>query len=231
MMAAKVLSDAPVVTLVPEGSLDAAIRAIHVEFAKALDADGKAIRHRLAAGRMLVALQQKIDRAEDDETRAAKAMGWWSRYRSKFVRSKRDAQRVMAMARAEDREAAAEEEVKQTRERMRQYRGGGARASPSRGGDFEEVVNFAVRAVERVLDRVLVPMTCNQRRQLAAQLKEMYPWLRQDERRSRRSRSRWTRRRRTRLTARSATRTGACTRCRSPARCTRCSRTRTTIIA
>ena len=97
-------------------ALDEAIRAIHVEFAKAAEAIGKSNYHRLNAGRQLLELRKRIEAGEAGEVK------WWEWYESKFVRSRRDAEKVMALARDPEPEAAAEEERDAARKGMKKSR-------------------------------------------------------------------------------------------------------------
>jgi hypothetical protein len=68
------------------------VHEVHRQFDIALDADGRAWRSRVKAGQMLNELRSQIGEAE-----------WWDWYKSKFVRSKKDAEKVMALAADEQR--------------------------------------------------------------------------------------------------------------------------------
>ncbi len=106
-------------------SLEDTVRAIHAKFAEALSHDKKACNARIMAGQMLLALRKRIE--EDEE--AGPGVEWWPWYATHFVRSRKDAEKVMRMASAEDPEAAAEEEKAATRARKpRGSRAGGAGA-------------------------------------------------------------------------------------------------------
>jgi hypothetical protein len=98
-------------------TLDEAVREIHSEFAKVLDGDKKAYRARIAAGQLLIALRKRIEAGE-----AGAGVNWWEWYASKFVRSRKDGEKVMRLAAADDPEAAAEEERAETRERVAAHR-------------------------------------------------------------------------------------------------------------
>jgi hypothetical protein len=105
------------VTQLQAMTLEAAIRAIHIEFEKALQADHAGGRARLATGKMLVALRKRIEAGE-----AGEGVNWWRWYASKFVRSRKDAEKVMRIAQKEDPELAAEKERAEARERMARSR-------------------------------------------------------------------------------------------------------------
>jgi hypothetical protein len=106
-------------------SIEDALRAIHAKFAEAERHDSKANDARLAAGRMLIALRKRIESGEVGE------VGWWNWYESNFTRSRKDAEKVMRLASAEDPEAAVEAERAATRKRM-QVRRAPARAEMER---------------------------------------------------------------------------------------------------
>jgi hypothetical protein len=69
---------------------------------------------RLRAGKLLVELREKVE---------AEGLRWWEYYGQKFTRHRGDAEKVMAMAQAEDPIAAQEQERTTNRERMREVRG------------------------------------------------------------------------------------------------------------
>jgi hypothetical protein len=136
-------------------TLDEMVTEIHKKFGSAIDADIKAHHHRLDAGRMLLELRQRIEKGE-----AGKDVVWWPWYESKFVRSRRDAERVMAMAGAEDPEAAWEEEKAKKR------------ATPGRG-KYSQPEPESGDIVDYVYQLVVEKMTVAQQRRLIAKLKEI----------------------------------------------------------
>jgi hypothetical protein len=83
------------------GSLQEAIDEIHRQLGDAITNDRKAESCRLYAGKLLLALRQRIEAGE-----AGEGVNWWEWYESKFVRSRKDAEKVMRLASAEDFEAA-----------------------------------------------------------------------------------------------------------------------------
>lgn len=103
-------------------SLREAVVRINQKFEQALDSDRKTERCRLAAGQMLVELRKRIESGE-----AGPGVEWWRWYEdSGFVRSRKDAEKVMKLASANDPEAAHEEEKAKAREGMRRTRAAAA---------------------------------------------------------------------------------------------------------
>jgi len=97
-------------------SLDEAVVDIHKEFQRVVDARGKLVAARIRCGVKLLALKARIEAGE------AGVIDWWAWYDTKFARDRRDAERVMAIAAAQNPEAAHEDEMAATRERMRALR-------------------------------------------------------------------------------------------------------------
>jgi hypothetical protein len=106
-------------------TIEDAVKAVHAKFFEAERHDNKANDARLAAGRMLIALRKRIEGGEVGE------VGWWNWYGSNFTRSRKDAEKVMRLAGADDPEAAVEAERTATRKRMRAQRAA-ARAETER---------------------------------------------------------------------------------------------------
>jgi hypothetical protein len=99
-------------------TLKQAVARIEVSFAKIKTYSEKADNFRISAGKQLVELKARIEAGEDGE-----GVKWWSWYASHFQgRTKRDAQKVMALANADDPEAAAEEERTKNREAVAAHR-------------------------------------------------------------------------------------------------------------
>ena len=116
MTAAEVIERGATTSIVPCASLDEAVVDIHKEFQRVVDAHGKLMAARIRCGVKLLALKARIEAGE------AGAIGWWAWYDTKFARDRRDAERVMAIAAAQNPEAVHEEEKVATRERMRVLR-------------------------------------------------------------------------------------------------------------
>jgi hypothetical protein len=111
--------------VVPHRTLDQLVLDIHKKFRRTIEAHEKFKAARIECGRDLLELRRRIEAGE-----AGKIISWWEWYESKFTRDRRDAERVMAIAAAEDPVAAHEAEKAATRERMRALR---ARPVPVRG--------------------------------------------------------------------------------------------------
>jgi hypothetical protein len=98
----------------PERTIDQMITEIHRQFASAQDAEKKTYRSRIRAGELLNDLRSRIEAGE-----AGEGVKWWEWYESKFVRSRKDAEKVMALAWSDDPEAKHEEIKAKDRERKR----------------------------------------------------------------------------------------------------------------
>ena len=99
-------------------TLEQAVKRIEASFAK-IETYGKKVEDfRSSAGKQLVELQVRIEAGE-----AGDGVKWWHWYAEHFKnRTRRDAQRVMALARADDPEAAAEEAREKTRKAVAAHR-------------------------------------------------------------------------------------------------------------
>ena len=106
-----------IATVVRLRPIDDVVAAIHLKFDEAIQSDNKAHRARLAAGTMLLSLRKRIEEGE-----AGEGLEWWPWYASKFVRSRKDAERLMRIASAEDPEAALLEEREKTRLAVAKHR-------------------------------------------------------------------------------------------------------------
>ena len=99
-------------------TLKQVVARIEASFVKIESYGKKVDNFRISAGKQLVELQARIEAGE-----AGKGVKWWSWYAENFKsRTKRDAQKVMALAKADDPEAAAEEERTKAREGMAAHR-------------------------------------------------------------------------------------------------------------
>jgi hypothetical protein len=104
---------------------EADIRAVNLEWGKASNHENKAVTCRVEAGRLLIALRVRVE---------AQGKDWWPWFReAAFVRSRRDAEKVMALALDRDPHAAVEEEREKRREGMARSRANAAHV----GGDQE----------------------------------------------------------------------------------------------
>ncbi len=136
-----------------DGSIKEMVDEIHKQFAAALDAGKKADRARIHAGRLLIALRKRIEGGEVGEN-----VNWWKWYEENFARSRRDANRCMKLANAENPEAAHDEEKANAKKSMAKSR---TNVCPD-----EDIVTHALRLVEE--------MDANQRQQFFAALRRRY---------------------------------------------------------
>ena len=99
-----------------EETLDDAVREINIAFGKSAEAEQKALSHRVRAGQLLNALRKRIEAGEAGE------VTWWKWYVGRFARSRKDAEKVMALAGADDPEAAAKREREKAKDAMAKQR-------------------------------------------------------------------------------------------------------------
>jgi hypothetical protein len=97
-------------------SLDAAVLRIHQKWQRVVDTEQKARSARVECGMELLALRARIEGGEAGE------ISWWSYYEQKFTRSRADAEKVMAIASAENPQAAHEAAKAKNAEINRAYR-------------------------------------------------------------------------------------------------------------
>ena len=106
------------------------VKRIEVSFDKIKQYSEKTDQYRISAGKQLVELQARIEAGE-----AGKGVKWWAWYAANFKnRTRRDAQRVMALARSDDPGAAAEEERAKNRAAVAAHRKRVGDAEPQPGG-------------------------------------------------------------------------------------------------
>jgi hypothetical protein len=99
-------------------SLKQVVARIEASFVKIKQYGEKVDQFRISAGKQLVELQARIEAGE-----AGKGVKWWTWYAENFKnRTRRDARKVMALARADDPEAAAAEERDQNRKAVAAHR-------------------------------------------------------------------------------------------------------------
>jgi hypothetical protein len=112
------------------------VSAIDQKLTLAMLANNRASHHRLDAARMLLALRTRIVNEGHD---------WWTWHQEHFARSKRDAQRLLAIASAENVELAAEEAAEKNAQHQAAHRKKVAATYVSRG--LGEVAEMATRQV------------------------------------------------------------------------------------
>jgi len=147
--------------LVNTQSLDETVKAIQTKLVAADESQGKSTRYRLQAGRMLVALQERIEVHKE----AGDNVKWWPWYRSKFGRSRKDAEKIMKQARAENPEAAEVAARKQNNEEHRRSRLGKQSPADVRG-NHESKVEYILQLIEELSD--------NEREEFLAAIDERY---------------------------------------------------------
>jgi len=136
-------------------SINHLIDDIHKQFANAADTSRRADRARLNAGQMLVALQKRIEAGEAGEN-----VNWWKWYDKHFARSRRDARKVMKIAKDADPELAAEKARAANRAEKAKSREKGLTVSPP------DLVTHALRLVEE--------MDAKQRHRFFGELRKRY---------------------------------------------------------
>ena len=136
-------------------SLDQAIKRIETSFAKIQSYGKKVDDFRSSAGKQLVELKARIEAGEDGE-----GVNWWKWYAEHFKnRTRRDAQKVMALARSDDPDAAAEEEREKNRNAKALQRKREADEQPQPGAtsdsqpqwNEEDIAAAVVRDIEHEL--------------------------------------------------------------------------------
>jgi hypothetical protein len=132
-------------TVIPITTLDQAVEAIHKKFQEENDSARKAQRSRVACGQMLLALRKRI---EDGDAGAEWVDDWWGWYKKKFVRSRRDAEKVMKLARAADPDAAAEQDREKDRQQKQRHRAAADGSRNTRTSKTKDLVTHALRLVE-----------------------------------------------------------------------------------
>ena len=115
-------------------TLKQVVARIEASFVKIKNYGDKVDQFRISAGKQLVELQARIEAGE-----AGKGVRWWAWYAENFKnRTRRDAQRVIALARANDPEKAAEEERTKARDGMAAHRKRVAATNVSHGSDLPD---------------------------------------------------------------------------------------------
>jgi hypothetical protein len=130
------------------------VEAINLKLNLAVFADNEGHHHRLDAGRLLLELRTRVEAEGGD---------WWKWQIGKFDRSRKDMEKLMRLASAEEPDAAVQAEREGTRARMRRLRGNGAHVR-SKPDDVDHIL-YAVRA-----------LTDDQRAELFTKLKEFWSW-------------------------------------------------------
>ncbi len=132
----------PILRALPIESLVVKIREHLVD---AQNAQSKFDKHRLVAGQKLLELRERIEAGEVGD-----GVNWWEWYATQFTRSRKDAEKLMRMARSDDPEAAYEAEQEQQKVRNDRKPRNGAVTAPSNEDTDYDIVDHALRLVERM---------------------------------------------------------------------------------
>ena len=125
-------------------TLKQVVARIEASFVKIKNYGDKVDQFRISAGKQLAELQARIEAGE-----AGKGVRWWAWYAENFKnRTRRDAQRVIALARANDPEKAAEEERTKARDGMAAHRKRVAATNVSHGSDLPDDAAADERAAQ-----------------------------------------------------------------------------------
>lgn len=135
---------------------DQMVKAINISTRLASMTAATAEDHRLNAGRMLLELRAIIE---------AEGENWWTWQKGRFDRSRKDMEKLMRQAKADDPEAAFEEERIERNARMKKVR----------DADGAHVRSKQPTEVERIL-LLIEALTGQEREQLREQLMERYQW-------------------------------------------------------
>jgi hypothetical protein len=147
-------------------SIDQMIDEIHKNFAAEREAGNRADRARIRAGQLLLTMRERIEAGE-----AGKNVGWWDWYKDNIVRSRRDAEKVMALARNADPEEAAAIERASNREAVAKTRAKSTAAYSKTDSNADQ--DDEDDPVEVVLG-LIGEMTTRQRQRLFAALRSKY---------------------------------------------------------
>jgi hypothetical protein len=155
-------------------SIFEAAHNIAIMFAKADTARDKARSIRIDIGFELIDLKRRIDAGE--ARKAGEPQEFWAWIKLRNDRSLRDMRKCMALARAEDPEAAAEKEREDTRKAVSKHRATKAEAERSYSKTPAQVVSFdpVERALDQI-DQILKALNEDERTQVVTKIREKYP--------------------------------------------------------
>lgn len=167
-------------------TIDQMVTEVHKNFATEREAGNRADRARIRCGQLLLSLRARIEAGE------AGNEGWWGWYKANIVRSRRDGERVMKIARDENPEAALEAERADTRDAVArhrertatysksdsdadqsEHRAAGARCAPHSDANPDDDDGPVEQAL-KLVDKLAENMTFNQRRRFFAALRSRY---------------------------------------------------------
>jgi len=154
---------AEIVALRP--SVIEAAHNISIKFAKVDNAHSKARSLRVEIGFELIDLKRRVDAGE--AAKVGEPEEFWAWIKMRVNRSVQDMRKCIALAKAKDPEAAAEQEREGTRERMKEYRQRAHSARPAQVESFDRV--------ERAQNLVR-SMSEDERERFFAWLREDFKW-------------------------------------------------------
>lgn len=133
---------------------DEMVQAINISIELSTTAENVADNHRLNAGKMLLELRADIE---------GRGENFWKWQVGKFTRSRKDIERLMRYARADDPVSAEREERGKQRERMQRHRNG-AHVRSEQPSDIEQILDL----IEALTDQ--------ERTELRDACKERWSW-------------------------------------------------------
>lgn len=135
-------------------SLESLVTEIRGHMYDAQGAKTKFDKHRLAAGQKLLDLRRRVEAGE-----AGEGINWWEWYGTQFTRSRKDAEKLIRMASADDPEEAFEEDrAKRRKSQIKTME----RSAPS----DDDIVDRALNLIEE--------MDAEQRERFDAAYRERY---------------------------------------------------------
>src|SRR5262245_47062099 len=136
-------------------SPDALVKAINITLNLAVGADNELQHHRLEAGRMLKELRERVEADGHD---------WWKWQVGKFDRSRKDIEKLIRLANAEDPDVAIEDERAKQKIRDDRKPRLGAGPAPKSPPTADHVF------------KLVCAMTAKERAKLVAKIREQWPW-------------------------------------------------------
>lgn len=129
-------------------SLPVLLNEYHKQFTIAQESEGRAHSARIRAGQLLLEMRARVEAGE------AGNVSWWEWYRDNSVRSRKDAEKVMALARADDPEAAHEEAKAANRQEQARHR---SKAAADVSGDQDESFSSDTTDADEYMQREARP--------------------------------------------------------------------------
>jgi hypothetical protein len=113
------------------------VRQIKTHIEDAAAAETTVIKHRLAAGQLLLQLRRRIEAGEEGD------VAWWDWFEKQDMgRGRKDCERLMRIASAEDPEAALADDQAKTRDRVRRLRAERTVRSKTEDGTIIQVIEY-----------------------------------------------------------------------------------------